>query len=64
MSDIRIRIQEGSSIGVFNLIDQKDGSYKLDHPLADPDRIFYKNSKPDATEDLVLYALMHLCTRK
>jgi hypothetical protein len=63
MSDIHVNIYEGEAFeGRISLIDQGNSTYKLDSPLADPDRIFIRNG--DEIEEMVLFALMHLSTRK
>ena len=59
MPDIHVNIYEGEGFeGRISLIDQGNGTYKLDSPLADPDRNFYRGD--DSINELVLYALMHL----
>ena len=63
MADIHVNIYEGEAFeGRISLIDQGNSTYKLDHPLADPDRIFVRNG--DNINEMVLFALMHLSTRK
>ena len=63
MPDIHVNIYEGEGFeGRISLIDQGNSTYKLDHPLADPDRIFIRNG--DDINDMVLFALMHLSNRK
>jgi hypothetical protein len=62
MSDIHVNIYEGSAFeGRIDLIEQSDGTYRLDHPKADPCRIFIKT---DNINEMVLFALMHLNTRE
>lgn len=63
MADIHVNIYEGEAFeGRISLIDQGNSTYKLDDPLADPDRIFVRNG--DNINEMVLFALMHLSTRK
>ena len=63
MPDIHVNIYEGDGFeGRISLIDQGNSTYKLDHPLADPDRIFIRNG--DDINDMVLFAFMHLSNRK
>lgn len=63
MGDIFVNIYEGDAFeGRVTLRETKPGIYKLDHPLADPDRIFQRID--DNINDIVLYALMHLSNQK
>jgi len=63
MTDIYIRIHEGESFeGQLTLKDQGDGTYRLNHPNADPNRIFYKENED--LIDLASNALMHLNVQK
>jgi hypothetical protein len=63
MADIYVSIYEGEAFeGQVSLIDQGNNTYKLDDPLADPDRIFIRID--DDINDMVLFALMHLSNRK
>jgi hypothetical protein len=62
MGDIHVNIYEESEFeGRISLIEQTDGTYKLDHHLADPDRIFYKNG--NNIIDLLSNAFTHLTLR-
>jgi len=66
MSNIHVRIWENDGGSDYDetitLVDQKDGTFKLNHLLADPSRIFYKNGSD--VQDLALNALMHLNVHK
>ena len=63
MGDINVNIYEGDAFeGRVTLKEIRTGVYKLDHPLADPDRIFQLID--NNINDMVLYALMHLSNRK
>lgn len=63
MGDIFVNIYEGDAFeGRITLRETNPGIYKLDDPKADPDRYFLRNG--DDINDMVLYALMHLSTRK
>jgi hypothetical protein len=62
MPDIHVNIYEGEAFeGRISLIDKGNGVYKLDHPLADPDRVFLRNG--DDVNEMILYALMHLSNK-
>ena len=63
MSDIHVNIYEGEAFeGRISLKEVQPGVYKLDSPLADPERIFLRNG--DDVNEIVLYALMHLSNQK
>jgi hypothetical protein len=63
MGDIYVNIYEDSAFeGRITLKEINPGVYKLDHPSADPDRIFLRNGSN--VNEMVMYALMHLGLRK
>jgi len=63
MGDIHVNIYEGEAFeGRISLKEVQPGVYKLDSPLADPERIFLRNG--DDVNEIVLYALMHLSNQK
>lgn len=64
MGDIHVNIYEGDAFeGRITLKEINPGVYKIDDPLADPDRIFLRNEESDIS-DIAMYALMHLGLRK
>lgn len=66
MSDIHVKIYEMDGGSDYNeeiiLKDQHDGIFKLDHPKADPKRIFIRQNG-DSIQDLAYFALTHLRCR-
>jgi len=64
MGDIHVNIYEGDAFeGRISLKEVQPGIYKLDDPLADPERYFLRNGDENVNE-IVMYAIMHLSNRK
>ena len=63
MDDIHVNIYKGEAFeSRFSLKYQENGTYKLDHPQADPDRVF--TLIDGNINDMVMYALMNLSNKK
>jgi len=63
MSDIHVNIYEGDAFeGRITLKEVNPGIYKIDSPIADPDRIFIRNG--GSVNEIVMYALMHLSNKE
>lgn len=64
MADFHVNIYEGEAFeGRVTLRETQPGIYKLDHPLADPERYFL-HEKGDDVNEMIMYALMHINNRK
>lgn len=63
MGDINVNIYEGEAFeSRITLKEINPGIYKIDSPIADPDRIFIRNG--DDVKELAMYALMHLSNKE
>jgi len=63
MADIHVNIYEGDAFeGRISLKEIQPGVYKLDDPIADPDRVFLRNG--DNINDMIMYAMIHLSNKR